>query len=70
MFAESGTSLRMERGIQIPLKDTVQESEIEYLESGIHVVDSRTKDCLELSYRGRNNNHIYALEETLKGLFT
>ena len=34
-FAESGISLTIECGIQIPLKDTVQESEIQYLESGI-----------------------------------
>lgn len=70
LFAESGISLTIECGIQIPLKDTVQESEIQYLESEILVMDSRTKDCLGLSYKGRNNNHIYALEQMFKGLFT
>lgn len=39
IFAESGISLTIECGIQIPLKDAVQESEIQYLESGILVMD-------------------------------
>ena len=39
IFAESGIALTIECGIQIPLKDAVQESEIQYLESGILVMD-------------------------------
>lgn len=54
IFAESGISLTIECGIQIPLKDTVQESEIQYLESGIHGVESGIKHCPGFPYTKRN----------------
>ena len=39
---------RFESGIQYPLVKTGNK----YLSSGIHKVESRTQDCLELTYHG------------------
>ena len=44
------------QGIQIGIRNpssTDEESEIQYLESGIHGVESRIQDCLGFRYMGR-----------------
>ncbi|CAH3018662.1 unnamed protein product, partial [Porites evermanni] len=62
------------QGIQIGIRNpssTDEESEIQYLESGIHGVESRIQDCLGFRYMGREekcDQSLYWKQARIRGV--